>query len=350
MKRFLKAVSLLTVLSVLICLVCTGCTESDKTPKNNTTTTSEQSVETPTAPERMKIGIIQYSPYYTLEKCCDGIKMALDEARIDYDYRIGSAQSPLEDCKKYVSDMISSDEYDLIIAISTPAAATAFNEVKKSRDIPVVFCAVSDPVSSDLVQSLQEPKNNCTGTSDVLDFEGQLNLITTFQPYLSRLGVLYTSTEPNSVSQLELLKAEASKVGIEIVEQSVADPTELSTAAYNLSSQVGAITMLTDNDIAINIDVVLEQARAWGIPVYGCDREQMTKGCLGGMVIDYLTLGKQTGEMAVSVINGANPAKIPVTVVSESTVVINSDMLSAFVLTLPDEYKTAEIVKTITDK
>ncbi len=352
MKRFFKVISLVTAVMLLVCCVFAGCTGTDNTASvNSNASASSENVETSTAPEKAKVGIIQFMPHSSLDNCCEGIKQALDEAKIDYDVQVGSTASAVEDCQNYAARMASTGDYDVIVAIATPAATAAYSAVRNaSGDTPVIFCAVSDPVSAKLVQSLEVPGNNCTGTCDSFDIVSQIAMIKAFQPQLTKLGVLYTTTEPNSLSQLETLKEEASKVGVEIVEQGINDASELPTAAANLIPQVEAITNLTDNNVVDNMATVLEQAKTAGIPVYGSEIEQVKKGCLAAASIDYVALGKQTGELAVSVLNGENAAETPVIVVSESTPVVNTEVATELGLAVPEEYSDAEKVTTAAEE
>ena len=348
MKKFTKAMALVTALMLLVVCVLTGCNNTDNTSsQSDSEAPASDTAETPENPTDAKIGIIQFMPHSSLDNCCEGITNALSAAKIDYDIEIGSTASAVYDCQNYAARMASTGEYDLIIAIATPAATAAYSAVRNaSGDTPVIFCAVSDPVAAMLVESLEKPGNNCTGTSDSFDIPSQVAIIKAMQPELTQLGVLYTTTEPNSLSQLETLKAEGEKVGIEIVEQGINDASELPAAAAALIPQVQAITNLTDNNVVDNMSTVLEQAKAAGIPVYGSEIEQVKKGCLAAASIDYVTLGEQTGELALSVLNGKNAAETPVLVISDSTPVVNTDVLAELGITLPEEYSDAEQVTT----
>ncbi len=347
MKKFTKALALAAAMVMLVCCVFAGCSTNNNTTSSANSSASSEADATPTEASEVKVGIIQFMPHSSLDNCCLGVKNALDKAEISYDLQVGSTASAVEDCQNYAARMASTGEYDAIIAIATPAATAAYSAVRSaSGDIPVIFCAVSDPVAAKLVESVEKPGNNCTGTSDSFDIPSQVAIIKAIQPELSQLGVLYTTTEPNSLSQLETLKTECEKVGIEVIEQGINDASELPTAAANLIPQVGAVTNLTDNNVVDNMSTILEQAKAAGIPVYGSEIEQVKKGCLAAASIDYVSLGEQTGDLAISIINGKNAAETPVVVISDSTPVVNTDVLAELNLTLPDEYSDAEKVTT----
>lgn len=294
-----------------------------------------------------KVAILQYMPHSSLDNCTQGVKNALDAAGIAYDVQIGSSGSADTDCQSYAEQMASSGNYSAIIAVATPAAVSAYSAVRNaSSDIPVIFCAVSDPVSAGLVNSLDAPGNNCTGTADAVDIAGQVQLIKTMQPNIKNLGVIYTTTEANSISQLATLKAECEANGINLVQKGINEASELQAVAVSLVNEVDAITNLTDNNVVDNMSVVLEQANQKGIPIYGSEIEQVKKGCLASASIDYVALGEKTGQIAVDVIGGKSAATYPVVTVSDSFIVVNPDVASTLGITIPAELNDAEKVST----
>ncbi len=294
-----------------------------------------------------KVAILQYMPHSSLDNCTQGVKNALDAAGIAYDVQIGSSGSADTDCQSYAEQMASSGNYSAIIAVATPAAVSAYSAVRNaSSDIPVIFCAVSDPVSAGLVNSLDAPGNNCTGTADAVDIAGQVQLIKTMQPNIKNLGVIYTTTEANSISQLATLKAECEANGINLVQKGINEASELQAVAVSLVNEVDAITNLTDNNVVDNMSVVLEQANQKGIPIYGSEIEQVKKGCLASASIDYVALGEKTGQIAVDVLGGKSAATYPVVTVSDSFLVVNSDVASTLGITIPAELNDAEKVST----
>ena len=294
-----------------------------------------------------KVAILQYMPHSSLDNCTQGVKNALDAAGIAYDVQIGSSGSADTDCQSYAEQMASSGNYSAIIAVATPAAVSAYSAVRNaSSDIPVIFCAVSDPVSAGLVNSLDAPGNNCTGTDDAVDIAGQVQLIKTMQPNIKNLGVIYTTTEANSISQLATLKAECDANGINLVQKGINEASELQAVAVSLVNEVDAITNLTDNNVVDNMSVVLEQANQKGIPIYGSEIEQVKKGCLASASIDYVALGEKTGQIAVDVLGGKSAATYPVVTVSDSFVVVNPDVASTLGITIPAELNDAEKVST----
>ena len=293
-----------------------------------------------------KVAILQYMTHSSLDNCTQGVKNALDAAGISYDVQIGSSGSADADCQSYAAQMVAGD-YDMIIAVATPAALAAYSAVQSaSSSIPVVFCAISDPVSAGLVQSMDAPGNNCTGTADSFDVAGQVDIIKQLQPDLTKLGVIYTTSESNSLSQLERLKEQCSALGITVVEKGITEASELASVSASLVTEVDAITNLTDNNVVENMSIVLEQAKAAGIPVYGSEIEQVKKGCFASASIDYVALGERTGQIAIDILGGQSAATYPVVTVEDSFKVINTDVASQLGITIPDTLSDVQKVTT----
>ena len=293
----------------------------------------------------LKIGIIQYMSHPSLDNCYNGVISALESSGLQYtvDYQIGSGNSADSDCTNFAKNMVAAN-YDMIIAIATPAAKSAF-AATDDTEIPVIFCAVSDPVAAGLVESMDAPGYLCTGTSDVLDLEAQVALIKAMQPEVKSIGILYTSSEDNSITNLKNFKAICDKEGKEVVATAVQGASDIPSAAEELASKVDCINNFTDNNVVNNLSVVLTAADKYGIPVYGSEEEQVINGCLASVSIDYVALGKVTGEMAVSVLKGEDASTMAVKTITEATPVINSSVLKKLGLSTPEGYSEVKTVE-----
>lgn len=293
----------------------------------------------------LKIGIIQYMSHPSLDNCYNGVISALESSGLQYtvDYQIGSGNSADSDCTNFAKNMVAAN-YDMIIAIATPAAKSAL-AATDDTEIPVIFCAVSDPVAAGLVESMDAPGYLCTGTSDVLDLEAQVALIKAMQPEVKNIGILYTSSEDNSITNLKNFKAVCDKEGIEVVATAVQGASDIPSAAEELASKVDCINNFTDNNVVNNLSVVLTAADKYGIPVYGSEEEQVINGCLASVSIDYVALGKVTGEMVVSVLKGEDASTMAVKTITEATPVINSSVLKKLGLSTPEGYSEVKTVE-----
>lgn len=273
--------------------------------------------------DKLKIGVIQFTSHLSLDNCYKGLEKGLKESamgdKITIDFQNGNADPST--CDAIAKKMVG-EKYDLIIGIATPAVMSAY-AAAKSSDVPIVFCSVSDPVAAGIVASLDAPGGNCTGTSDILDFPEQLKVIQGFQPTVKKIGVLYTTSEANSVAQLEALTTAAKAMSIEIVGQGVQGAADVPQAVATLVSKVDCINNLTDNNVVDNLSVVIEAANKAKIPVYGSEIEQVKNGCLASYSIDYVALGQKTGEMAIKVLGGQKAGEVPVMKFSAGSPVMN---------------------------
>ena len=295
------------------------------------------------------IGIIQYAIHSSLDNCYTGLIQGLEEAgykdgetcKIDFKNAQGNVTTADQ-----IAGTMAAKNYELIVGIATPATMAASGASKGK--IPVIFCAVSDPMAENakLVQSLEKTGVNCTGSSDRLNLEGQLKMIRAFQPDAKKIGILYNIAEANSASNLAEIKKIAPSYGFEIVEKGVQNAADIPAAATVLASQVDCINNFTDNLVVDNLPIVLATAKSNKIPVYGSEIEQVNKGCLASESLDYVALGKETGLLAARVLAGENAADTAVVLVKDSFPVYNADVAESLGLSIPDAYAEAQKVTT----
>lgn len=313
---------------------------------NNDATTADNAATTAADGKTLKIGVIQYVSHPSLDNCFAGIDAALKDSGLNYelDRQIGSDAAADSDCKTYAENMVAK-KYDMIFAIATPAATVAY-AATEGTDIPVIFCAVSDPVQAKIVDSMENPGALCTGTSDKLNLDAQVDLIQSMQPDVKSIGILYTTSEANSISQLALLKEVCEKRNITVEATGIQNDADIPSAAAALASKVDCINNFTDNKVVNNLSVVLNAANEAGIPVYGSEVEQVKNGCLAAVSIDYVALGKVTGQMGIDVLNGADAATMAVKTISDADPVVNTEVLASLKREMPKAYAEAETVVT----
>ena len=208
---------------------------------------------------------------------------------------------------KQISDGFVSDKVDLICAIATPSAQAAYNSAMNS-DIPVVYTAVTDPIAAKLANEDGTPVGNVTGTSDELPIKAQLEMIREMLPDATKIGIMYTTSEVNSVSALEKYKDLAGDYGFTIVEKGVTQTADISLATDELLDEVDCISNLTDNTVVNSLATILDKANEKNIPVFGSEIEQVKIGCVAAEGLDYIALGKQTGKMAAQILKGEKKA------------------------------------------
>ena len=245
------------------------------------------------------IGIIQFGTHESLNDCYNGLVQGLkDELKDDFDnYQIDKQNSNFDASMSAAqANSFVSKQASIIGAIATPSAMAAASAAKGS--IPVIYCAVSDPEAAGLTKL-----DNVTGSSDLLDFDSQLELIKTFIPSVDKIGVMYTLGEANSISQVETLDAKAKALNIEIVRQTITNASEIPTATDTLlNKDIDCITNLTDNTVVGALDIILAKTNAKKIPVFGSEIDQVKSGCLASASLDYVALGQRTGEIMAKVL------------------------------------------------
>lgn len=289
------------------------------------------------------IGINQYGSHGSLDNCREGFLQGLQEAGLvegtDYtiDYQNANFDTNLA---TQIAQAFSAEDAALMVGIATPSA-TACYAAAEDKDIPVVFTAITDPVGAKL------DSGNITGTSDVLPVQGQLELIRAIQPEAKTIGIVYTTSEPNSVYSIGIYEDLAADCGFTIEAIGVTAQSEVTQAVDTLISQgVDCISNLTDNNVVGVLGSILEKTNEVGIPVYGSEIEQVELGCVAGAGLDYVQLGIQTGKMAAQILTGeATCEDLPYETIENYGLYVNSNALAAMGLTLPDDVaQTAEEV------
>lgn len=260
--------------------------------------------------EAYSIGISQFAEHGSLDNCREGFLAGLAEAGIvegeNLTVSFDNSQADTGTASQ-IADSYVSDGVDLICAIATPSAMSAYNSCMET-DIPVIYTAVSDPVAAGLANEDGTSVGNITGTSDKLPVAEQLKMIREILPDAEKIGILYTTSEANSVSTIAEYKAIAGDYGFEIVETGINTLADVDMAAADIVGKVDCISNLTDNTVVSALQTVLAYANDANIPVFGSEVEQVKNGCLASMGIDYVALGKQTGAMAAAILKGETTA------------------------------------------
>ena len=285
--------------------------------------------------ETLRIGIIQPMEHESLDAAREGFVEALadhgytdgDTIVLDYQNAQGDSSALLTISQRFVGD-----DCDLVLAIGTGAAQSIASQ---TSEIPVLITAVTDPVDAGLVQSSEAPGTNVTGTNDMNPIREQLELIPEILPDAQTVGLLYTSSEDNSILQIEEAKAILEEMNLDYVEQTVTGSNDVQQAVQSIVTRCDAIYIPTDNTFASAMPLVGSVVMESGTPVI-CGATGMVEA--GGLItlgLNYYNLGYQTGEMAVQVLEGADPASMPVQSQNQYDYVVNEEMLSALGMELP---------------
>ncbi|AEW16806.1 ABC transporter periplasmic substrate-binding protein [Brucella abortus str. 2308 A] len=258
-----------------------------------------------------------------LDAARDGVKDALAEAgykegenlKFIYQSAQGNPATAAQIARQFVGE-----GPDVIVPISTPSAQAV---VSATRDIPVVFTAVSDPVGAQLVKDLKKPGGNVTGLSDMSPVVEHIKLIKEVMPNIKKLGYLYNSGETNSVSLLAALKEAATAEGIEIVESAATKSAEVQGAARALVGRADAMYVPTDNTIVSALESAVGVAEESKLPLFTADTDSVKRGALAALGFNYYDVGKQTGAIVVKILKGEKPGDIAVDIAKGTDLVIN---------------------------
>ncbi|MFA4132071.1 MULTISPECIES: ABC transporter substrate-binding protein [Brevibacillus] len=322
----------------LLLLSVTACGQQSTTPANNptpapaTTTASAPSTET----KQLTIGIAQFVEHPALDAAREGFISQLAKNGYEKDKQVKidvqSAQASM-DTAIQIAQKFEADKVDLVLAIATPTAQAA---AQTSKEIPILFTAVTDPVEAGLVAAMDKPGANVTGTSDMNPVEEQLKLIKEMKADAKSVGIIYSSGEVNSKVQVDAAKAVAGKLGLEIKEAAITSATEVKQAAESMVGKVDAFYVPTDNMVVSSIAAVIGVAEAQKIPVIAGEENSVKSGAIATYGIDYTKLGEQTADMATKILKGeAKPADMAVEVQADMKLVLNKKAAEKMGVTIP---------------
>lgn len=329
-----KTVSILMAIAMMMAM--TACGSTGSTGAEEASAQAEASAE-----GSYTIGISQFAEHGSLDNCREGFLAGLAEEGIvegeNLTILFDNAQADMGTAST-IADNYVSQKVDLICAIATPSAMSAYNSCLKT-EIPVIYTAVSDPVAAGLAGEDGASAGNVTGTSDALPVTNQLEMIRELLPEAEKIGILYTTSETNSESTIAEYKKYAADYGFEIVDSGINTIADVPMAAADLVARVDCITNLTDNTVVSALQTVLDAADKEGIPVFGSEVEQVKNGCVASMGLEYFELGKQTGAMAAKVLKGeAKASELPYEVITEASLYVNTAAADKAGLTLEEAF------------
>ncbi|MDK9322417.1 ABC transporter substrate-binding protein [Propionibacterium freudenreichii] len=282
--------------------------------------------------KKVKIGITQIVTHSSLDAAREGFKKAITDAGFNASFDEQNAQGD-QGTAASIATKLASENLDLVLAIATPAAQAAAQAI---TNVPIVFTAVTDPKSADLVASNDAPGGNVTGTSDMNPVADQIGLIKQIKPDATSVGILYSSGEVNSQVQVNLAKEAAAKDGLSVQEKTITTTGELQQAAQALN--VDSIYIPTDNNVVSGLSTVIQVCEDRKIPLISAEGDSVRNGAVITYGIDYTELGRQTGEMAVKILNGdAKPATMPVETQKNLKLYVNEKAASLMGVTIPDD-------------
>ena len=322
MKRWMK----MTATMMVAAMALTACGGSTEAP-----------VEEAASGEAYTIGIVQQLEHPALDAATKGFQdkltELLGEENVVFDYQ--NAQGEQTNCTTIATKFVSNN-VDLIMANATTALQSA---AAATADIPIVGTSVTDYVTAGVVDSNEAPGKNVTGASDLAPVDQQIALLLKLVPDAKKVGIVYCSAEPNSEFQSKLAQAELDKAGIAWAEYTAADSNEVQSVVTKAVSECDVLYVPTDNTMANNTEIIKNIAVPAGIPVIAGE-EGICSGCgLATLSISYYDLGVKAAEMAYEIlVNGANPAEMPIEYVSDGiTAKYNPEIAEALTITVPED-------------
>ena len=283
----------------------------------------------------VKIGILQFVTHDALDEIERGIEDGLADAGYEgsnVELTVLNAeadQSKIQTMSKKLVD----DGNDVVIGIATPAAQGL---ASATSDIPVIMGAISDPVGAKLVKNLEEPEGNVTGVSNHVPHAQTVELIQTITPDAKTIGVLYASSEDNSVSQVKEFTQYAEEAGLTVVEYAVPSTNEITTTMSVMTGKVDAIFVPQDNTIASAFPTVVTAANAAKIPVYSSVDTMVKQGSIASVAQSQYDLGLETAKIAVKILAGKKVSEVPVKVVDTGVPTVNLKAAKELGITIPD--------------
>nr|WP_092472724.1 ABC transporter substrate-binding protein [Desulfotruncus arcticus] len=289
--------------------------------------------------KQVQLGIIQIVEHPALDAARQGFldtlaKNGYEEGNnIVVDYQNAQGDQPT---LQSIAGKFVQDKKDLVLAIATPSAMAMAQETK---DIPILITAVTDPVEAKLVNSLDKPETNVTGTTDMNPVDKQLELVKDLVPDAKNVGIIYNSSEINSQVQVNIAREVAPELGLALQEATVTASNEVMQAAQSLVGKVDAIYLPTDNMVISSLPAVLQVAEENKIPVIAGESNSVEEGALATVGIDYYKLGEQTGEIALRVLQGEKPQDMAVESQKDKNIVINLKAAERMGVTVSEDFK-----------
>jgi putative ABC transport system substrate-binding protein len=287
----------------------------------------------------VKVGVLQYVSHPALDQIYQGLKDELKKENfvegknLKIVFQNGQAdQSKLTT----MSQKLVEENCNVLVGIATPAAQSLANQ---TEDVPIVLGAVTDPVSAGLVKDLKRPEKNITGVSDQVPLKAILELAKEILPEAKTVGILYSSSEDNSKSQVEQMKKIASELGLNAKEYAVSNTNDVKTVASSAASACDFLATPTDNTIASAMQTVVSVCDKYNIPVFPTVDTQVKDGGLATVGINQHELGVETGKIVAKILNGEKVSDIPVFTFTTGEKIYNQKQADKLGITLPAAVK-----------
>lgn len=285
---------------------------------------------------KYRIGAIQLADHASLDAAYQGMHDSLDDLLGEGNYAVDfkNAQGDNATVEQIVAKFVN-DDVDLIYAIATPAAQSAYNQTE-GKDIPVVFNAVTDPVAAGLVDSMDKPGGHVSGVSDISPVEKQLKIVQEILPNVGEVGILYNVGEANSISQIATIEEVAAKIGLKLNVVGVSEQSEIPLAVGKLVGEVDALYNITDNMMVAASATLIDAADGAKIPVFASEDGAYDLGILATESLSYYEFGKAAAGMIKEIlVDGKDVGTLEVVVSDATNLYVNEEVAKVLGIELP---------------
>ncbi|ARP87254.1 ABC transporter substrate-binding protein [Bordetella genomosp. 9] len=293
------------------------------------------------------VAVIAIVEHPALDAVRDGVKEELKAKGFDaaknlkwqYQSAQGNTGTAAQIARKFVGD-----RPDAIVAIATPAAQAV---VSATKDIPVVYAAVTDPVAAQLVPSMEPSGSNVTGISDALELDRQVALIRKIVPNAKRVGIVYNPGEANSVVVVKQMQDLLPKSGMSLVEAAAPRTVDVAAAARSLIGKADVIYTSTDNNVVAAYESLVKVGNDAKIPLIAADNDSVKRGAIAAQGVDYYQLGRQVGDVVARILKGEKPGAIASATVNKVQLFVNPGAAQAQGVTLSEDIikSAAQVIK-----
>ena len=295
----------------------------------------------PALAQQKSVAVLAIVEHPALDSVRDGVREVLNEAgytegnnlRWQYQSAQGNVGTAAQIARKFIGD-----NPDVIVGIATPAAQAV---AAATRNVPLVFSAVTDPVAAQLVKTWEPTGTNVTGVSDELALERQIELIKQILPNAKKVGIVYNPGEANSKVVVEQLKQLMPKHGLTLVEAAAPRTVDIGSAASRLAGQVDVIYTSTDNNVISAYEALVKVGNETNTPLIAADTDSVKRGAVAALGLNYHDLGRQTGQVVVRILKGEAPGAIASQRSDKLDLFVNLNAAEQQGVTVPEEVISA---------
>ena len=339
-------IALLLVGMIILSVFLTACESASEIDTENNeveyvdTTVRSNAQKNGSDLRKIKTAIIQYDSSEILNESCQSVKEVFDNNQIAYDLFVGTEEDPLGTCMEYANNIVINGGYDSVITIGSKAADDVYSAIRTASKIPVVFCAPDEPITKSFAERVKSASDKCYGIAITQNLvQAQFDMINTFQPEITSLGVIYLATDTRSLSYLKALEKKCKDNGVYLEKQRASDIPEFIYMIENITDQVQAITLLPENNLNADLDRISQKAISENIPMYGIANLDYAGKFPASVCYDYKKIGEDSANLMIKLMFGEDMSDIQNISIAYSNVYGSKQMLSKFDIEIPESYK-----------